>query len=86
MPSLLQVAGVILLEENKHTQREEDFGYEPQPPRPPSLHPPLAQRRVWEHKWGNVGKGKTMYQTLLLFSSLFIVHVMGTPQFFAPHG
>lgn len=24
--SLLQVAGVVLLEENKHTQCEEDFG------------------------------------------------------------
>ncbi|XP_023278078.1 epidermal growth factor-like protein 7 [Seriola lalandi dorsalis] len=27
-----------------------------------------------------------MYQTLLLSSSLFILHVMGTPQFFAHHG
>uniref|UniRef100_A0A3Q3VWR0 Uncharacterized protein n=1 Tax=Mola mola TaxID=94237 RepID=A0A3Q3VWR0_MOLML len=27
-----------------------------------------------------------MYQALLLSSSLFILHVMGSPQFFAPHG
>ncbi|XP_040013794.1 epidermal growth factor-like protein 7 [Xiphias gladius] len=27
-----------------------------------------------------------MYQTLLLSSSLFILHVMGTPQYFAHHG
>ncbi|CAG05208.1 unnamed protein product [Tetraodon nigroviridis] len=27
-----------------------------------------------------------MYQTLLLSSYLFILHVMGTPQFLAPHG
>lgn len=46
----------------------------------------LAQRRVWETERGNVGKRKTMYQTLLLSSSLFILHVMGTPQYYAHHG
>lgn len=41
--SLLQVAGVVLLEESKHSQREEDFGYDPR--RPPSpLLPPLPPR------------------------------------------
>lgn len=35
--SLLQVAGVVLLEENKHTQCEEDFGRDPQHPAPTPL-------------------------------------------------
>lgn len=55
--SLLQVAGVVLLEENKHTQCEEDFGWDPQhpAPTPPPLHPPLpecesASEGTWERR------------------------------------
>ncbi|KAF3701842.1 Epidermal growth factor-like protein 7 [Channa argus] len=33
-----------------------------------------------------MGNGKTMFQMLLLSSSLFILHVMSTPQFIAHHG
>lgn len=56
----------------------------------PPLHPPLLlfstgtgseSERARER-----GKEEDMYQTLLLSSSLFILHVMGTPQFFGPHG
>lgn len=41
--SLLQVAGVVLLQESKHSQREEDFGYDPRRPPAPQPFLPLSR-------------------------------------------
>lgn len=89
----LQVAAIILLEINTRTRKIREIGSPATailPSSSPSsslLLPSDWQRERVRKRVRERGKKEgDMYQTLLLSSSLFLLHVTATPQFHGHHG